>query len=37
VNLLGRGDLLWKQGGALLRLQSPFVTQAELEAWLKIR
>jgi hypothetical protein len=37
VNLLGRGDLLWKQGGGLLRLQSPFVTQAELEARLKIR
>ena len=30
-HLLGKGDLFWKKGGELLRLQSPFVTQAELE------
>lgn len=30
-HLLGRGDLLWKTRGELLRLQSPFVTQTELE------
>jgi S-DNA-T family DNA segregation ATPase FtsK/SpoIIIE len=34
-NLLGKGDLFWKKGGELLRLQSPFVPQAELEARLK--
>ncbi|MHC5537194.1 FtsK/SpoIIIE domain-containing protein [Singulisphaera rosea] len=34
-NLLGRGDLFWKRGGELLRLQSPFVTQAELEETLR--
>lgn len=35
-HLLGKGDLLWKRGGDLLRLQSPFVTQAELEAALRV-
>ena len=30
-HLLGKGDLFWKKGGELLRLQSPFVTQTELE------
>ena len=35
-NLLGKGDLFWKKGGELLRLQSPFVTQAELESLLRI-
>ena len=34
-HLLGRGDLLWKARGELLRLQSPFVTQAELERALR--
>ncbi|HYT92178.1 MAG TPA: FtsK/SpoIIIE domain-containing protein [Gemmataceae bacterium] len=33
--LLGKGDLLWQRGGSLLRLQSPFVTQAEFEESLK--
>ena len=35
-HLLGKGDLFWKKGGELLRLQSPFVTQTELEAALRI-
>ena len=35
-HLLGRGDLFWKKGGELLRLQSPFATQAELEAALRV-
>ncbi|WP_422930236.1 FtsK/SpoIIIE domain-containing protein [Singulisphaera sp. PoT] len=35
-NLLGKGDLFWKRGGELLRLQSPYVTQEELERILKI-
>ncbi|WP_435010866.1 FtsK/SpoIIIE domain-containing protein [Tundrisphaera lichenicola] len=30
-NLLGKGDLFWKRGGELLRLQSPFVGQDALE------
>jgi len=34
-HLLGKGDLFWKKGGELLRLQSPFVSQAELEATLR--
>jgi hypothetical protein len=34
-NLLGKGDLFWKKGGELLRLQSPFVPQAELEERLR--
>ena len=34
-HLLGRGDLFWKKGGELLRLQSPFVSQAELERTLR--
>ncbi len=34
-HLLGRGDLFWKKGGELLRLQSPFATQAELERALR--
>jgi S-DNA-T family DNA segregation ATPase FtsK/SpoIIIE len=34
-HLLGRGDLFWKRGGELLRLQSPFVSQAELERLLR--
>jgi S-DNA-T family DNA segregation ATPase FtsK/SpoIIIE len=36
AELLGKGDLLWKQGGDLLRLQSPFVSNAELEKLLKV-
>lgn len=27
--LFGKGDLVWKRGGGLVRLQSPFVPQAE--------
>lgn len=34
-HLLGRGDLFWKTGGELRRLQSPFVSQAELERTLR--
>jgi S-DNA-T family DNA segregation ATPase FtsK/SpoIIIE len=34
-HLLGRGDLFWKRGGELLRLQSPFIPQAELERLLR--
>ncbi len=36
-NLLGKGDLFWKKGGDLLRLQSPFVSQGELERVLKVK
>jgi hypothetical protein len=36
ANLLGRGDLIWQRGGNLIRLQSPLVTQAEMEQSLKI-
>lgn len=36
ANLLGRGDLLWRQGGGLLRLQSPFVGREELDRSLRI-
>ncbi len=35
--LLGKGDLLWKRGGGLLRLQSPFVSQGELEKYLRFQ
>ncbi len=35
-HLLGKGDLFWKKGGELLRLQSPYVAQHELEAALRI-
>jgi S-DNA-T family DNA segregation ATPase FtsK/SpoIIIE len=34
-NLLGKGDLLWKRGGELLRLQSPYIGQADLERTLR--
>ncbi|QOV92021.1 FtsK/SpoIIIE domain-containing protein [Humisphaera borealis] len=37
AELLGKGDLLWKQGGDLLRLQSPFVSNVELEELLRVR
>jgi S-DNA-T family DNA segregation ATPase FtsK/SpoIIIE len=33
--LLGLGDLLWRQGGGMIRLQSPFVQSKELEAALR--
>ena len=36
AHLLGRGDLFWRQGGGLLRLQSPFVTKDELGSLLKL-
>jgi len=32
ADLLGRGDLLWERGAGLIRLQSPIVDRAELEA-----
>jgi S-DNA-T family DNA segregation ATPase FtsK/SpoIIIE len=35
-HLLGRGDLFWKRGGGLLRLQSPFVGREELETILRV-
>jgi S-DNA-T family DNA segregation ATPase FtsK/SpoIIIE len=35
--LLGRGDLFWKQGGGLTRLQSPLVTRDELQAALRFQ
>jgi S-DNA-T family DNA segregation ATPase FtsK/SpoIIIE len=31
-DLLGRGDLLWRQGAGLSRLQSPYITRDRLEA-----
>ena len=34
-NLLGKGDLFWRKGGDLLRLQSPFVGPEELEKLLR--
>ncbi|MEJ7638390.1 MAG: FtsK/SpoIIIE domain-containing protein [Singulisphaera sp.] len=34
-HLLGRGDLFWKTGGELRRLQSPFVSQSDLERTLR--
>jgi S-DNA-T family DNA segregation ATPase FtsK/SpoIIIE len=36
AHLLGRGDLLWRHGGTLLRLQSPFVTREELDRYLRV-
>jgi S-DNA-T family DNA segregation ATPase FtsK/SpoIIIE len=35
-HLLGKGDLLWKHGGGMLRLQSPFVTRDELDRCLRL-
>ena len=35
-HLLGKGDLFWKKGGELLRLQSPYVAHHDLEAALRI-
>lgn len=36
ADLLGKGDLLWKHGGGLRRLQSPLISQDELEVLLRI-
>jgi len=36
AELLGKGDLLWKTGGELMRLQSPYVGQNDLEKLLRI-
>lgn len=36
ANLLGKGDLLWQRGAGFIRLQSPLVSQQELESALKI-
>jgi DNA segregation ATPase FtsK/SpoIIIE-like protein len=35
-NLLGRGDLFWKHGGGMIRLQGAFVAKAELEKLLRL-
>ena len=35
-NLLGHGDLLWKHGGGMIRLQGTFVTKMELEKLLRL-
>jgi S-DNA-T family DNA segregation ATPase FtsK/SpoIIIE len=35
-NLLGNGDLFWKHGGGMIRLQGAFVPKAELEKLLRI-
>ncbi|WP_439625031.1 FtsK/SpoIIIE domain-containing protein [Gemmata sp.] len=35
--LFGKGDLVWKRGGGLVRLQSPFVPKAEFDAYLRTR
>jgi S-DNA-T family DNA segregation ATPase FtsK/SpoIIIE len=35
AHLLDRGDLLWRDRGALIRLQGPFLTKEELEAYLR--
>lgn len=34
--LFGRGDLVWKRGGGLTRLQSPFVPKAEFDKYLRV-
>jgi energy-coupling factor transporter ATP-binding protein EcfA2 len=36
AHLLDKGDLFWRRGGALVRLQSPFVRKEELDAYLRI-
>ena len=33
--LFGKGDLVWKRGGGLIRLQSPFVPKAEFDKYLR--
>jgi S-DNA-T family DNA segregation ATPase FtsK/SpoIIIE len=35
-NLLGHGDLFWKHGGGMIRLQGAFVAKAELEKLLRL-
>src|SRR5262249_19949359 len=35
AHLLDKGDLLWRRGGSLLRLQSPLVTKDELQGLLR--
>lgn len=35
-NLLGRGDLFWKYGGGMVRLQGAFVGKTELESLLRV-
>jgi S-DNA-T family DNA segregation ATPase FtsK/SpoIIIE len=35
-HLLGNGDLFWKRGGGMIRLQGAFVTRSELEALLRL-
>lgn len=34
--LFGKGDLVWKRGGGLTRLQSPFVPKPEFDKFLRI-
>ena len=34
--LFGKGDLVWKRGGGLIRLQSPFVARAEFNRYLRV-
>jgi hypothetical protein len=36
AHLLGKGDLFWRKGGGLIRLQSPLVVKAELERALRV-
>lgn len=36
AHLLDKGDLLWRRGGSLLRLQSPLVSREELEQALRL-
>lgn len=35
-NLLGHGDLFWKHGGGMVRLQGTFVAKTELETLLRV-
>jgi hypothetical protein len=34
--LFGKGDLVWKRGGGLMRLQSPFVPKPEFDRFLRV-
>jgi len=34
--LFGKGDLVWKRGGGLTRLQSPFVPKSEFDKYLRV-
>lgn len=34
--LFGKGDLVWKRGGGLIRLQSPFVPKPEFDRYLRV-